>query len=70
MYFLYFNLMRLPLERLYFLTLSLHRITHKTHQIGGNEAARSQVFSLHKEAAAAAEAASHAYALFCRPRRN
>ena len=69
MYFLYFNLMRLPLERLYFFTLSLHRITHKTHQIGGNEAARSQVFSLRKEAAAA-EAASYAYALFCRPRRN
>ena len=71
MYFLYFNLMRLPLERLYFFTLSLHRMTHKTHQIGGNEAARSQVFSLHKEAAAAAaEAVSYAYALFCRPRRN
>ena len=57
-------------KALYFFTLSLHRMTHKTHQIGGNEAARSQVFSLHKEAAASAEAVSYAYALFCRPRRN
>ena len=56
------------IERLYFFTLSLHRITHKTNQIGGNEAAPSQVFSLRKEAAA--EAASYAYAFFCRPRRN